>query len=159
MTIGFETFDINHPDASSLLMSLASSGIWGHCEIHFSDGAVGTAGDKRRGVMLISDKDKVYKPENWQYFQIPAKAEQEAKVRKYFVDRLDEKYNWTGIFGGMIAGFNLTNSNGQFCSEICFNAMVQAGIIQSYGLKGFQLSPSHLFEIVTRLGFKKVEKV
>lgn len=156
MTIGFETFDIDHPEVSTIIMSLASAGIWSHCEIHFSDGAVGTAGDKRRGVMLISDKDKVYKAENWQFFQIPAKAEQEQKVREYFINRINEKYNWTGIFGGMIAGFNITNSGGQFCSEICFNAMLQAGIIKDYGLKGFQLSPSHLYEILTRLKFEKL---
>lgn len=152
--IAFQTFPSKKQSITDIVMSMGSKGIYYHCEIHFRDGAVGSSANKNRGVLLISNQDKVYKPDEWIFYEIPCTASQEDRMREYFIKNLGAKYNFKGLLGNMVAGLNVKSNNAQFCSEICFNSMKNAGIISGFGLRASELSPSHLHTIIEKLGWK-----
>lgn len=153
--IAFQTFPSDKQTFRNMVMCMASKGIFFHCEIHFRDGAVGFSGDKGRGVVFLNKKDKEYFLDEWLIYDIPCSATQEDKMREYFLKNLNQKYNWKGIFGSMITGLNIDSKKAEFCSEICFNALTSAGIINNFGLRASELSPSHLQTIIEKLGWKR----
>ncbi|MDR6564958.1 MULTISPECIES: hypothetical protein [unclassified Arcicella] len=153
--IAFQTFSEKNQSLKDFVMCMAVKGVFFHCEIHFRDGAVGSSGNKNRGVVLISNKDREYKSGEWIFYEIPCTASQEDKMRDYFIQNLNQKYNMKGVLGSMVTGLNVDSKKAEFCSEVCFNSLTKAGIISNFGLKAQELSPSHLQTIIEKLGWKR----
>ena len=153
--IGFESFDPENATIKQAVMSMASRGEYYHCEIVFSDGAVGSAHDQRRGVTLSNVADRNYL-NDWLFFKVPCSVEQEKQIRNYFVEHQQKRYNWTGIIGSMVAGFNITSGFGKFCSECCFEALLFAGVIKDYGFIASELSPNDLLLLIQKLKWQEL---
>lgn len=148
--LAFETFPKDSISFKQMIMSLASNGIYIHCEIHFSDGSVGYAANKKRGIVLISNKDHDYS-DNWKFYEIPCTKAQEESMKNYFIERQNMKYNYKGIVGSMITGLNITSQKSAFCSEICYDAMIASGVLKDYGFEGSSLSPTNLEQLIEKL--------
>lgn len=154
--IAFQVIPEKKQSLKEIIMAFATSGIFIHCEIHFSDGSVGYS-DSHSGVVLKSIEDRVYN-ENWIYYQVPCNTEQEEIMKKYFIENAHLKYNLTGIIGNMITGLNIDFMGGQFCSQICFNAMVKAGVMKKYNFHPSEISPTDLQAIVQKINWKLCKK-
>lgn len=150
--LAFHSIPAENQTLSNMVMAFASNGIFIHCEIHFEDGSVGYTG-KKTGIALKSVKDRDYQ-KDWIFYEIPCNSSQAEIMRNYFIENQNLKYNWTGILGNMITGLNMDFVGGQFCSQVCFNALTKAQIMETYGFVPSEVSPSDLQAIIEKLNWK-----
>lgn len=136
-----------NPSFTEYLTAMGVGGIFWHCEIVFSNGAVGHAGNKGRGVSLLNVADRDYKSGNWEFFEIPATTDQEAIMYQYFVERQYYRYNTIGLFTSMLLGLNISVQNAVFCSEACLDAMKKAKVLE-IDINSNQVSPNYLYQLV-----------
>lgn len=134
------------------VMFLTSKGAI-HCEIIFTDNSVGYC-SRKTGLVLKSVNDTDYR-KDWVFYEIPFTPAQEQKAKEFFVLNQGKGYNWRGIIFSMIAGLNVTNDNAYFCSEICYQALTESGILKDYGFRASELSPENLQKIIKKLGWKR----
>ena len=85
---------------------------YSHCEFIFSDGLSGSAAYIDGGVRL---KNIVYKPEHWDFIDLPPEWEED--IRKEFETKVGLGYDILGNFGFIFPSFDNTK-NKYFCSEI-----------------------------------------
>ena len=104
-----------------LEMSLRYSRIT-HVEIEFSDGMSFSSSEQDGGVRF---KKIEYKPENWEFIEIPVTEVEENKIRKWCESKTNNAYNWWGIFFAMGINFFYTKNDDYFCSQIVTRALQQ----------------------------------
>lgn len=150
--LAFHSIPADNQTVKGMIMAMASNGIYIHCELMFSDGSVGYS-NKECGIVLKSVKDRDYSTD-WVFYEVPCNSFQESEMKKLFTDNQHLKYNWTGVFGNMVTGLNFDFTGGQFCSQICFNALVNAKVMQSYEFIPSEVSPSNLQAIIQKLNWK-----
>lgn len=150
--LAFHAIPVENHSFHDMIMAFASNGIFTHCEIHFTDGSVGYS-NQECGIVIKSVKDRDY-DKDWIFYQVPCDGFQEQILKSYFIENQHLKYNWTGIFGNMVTGLNFDFTGGQFCSQVCFNALIKAKIIQSHGFISSEVSPSDLQKIIEKLNWK-----
>jgi uncharacterized protein YycO len=139
-------------DFIEIVMGLVSNGVFFHCEIIFENGAVGYS-SKDTGVVLKNIQDRNY-TKDWFFYEIPCSEKQEQKIKEWFIQNQNLKYNWTGILGNMITGLSLDFTGGQFCSQSCFSALTTSGVMKDYGFVPSEISPSDLQLIIQKLNWK-----
>lgn len=150
--LAFHSIPAENQTIADLVMAFSSNGIFIHCEILFEDGSVGYTGVKT-GICIKSVKDRDYS-KDWIFYEIPCNDSQAEIMKNYFIENQDLKYNWTGVLGNMITGLNLNFAGGQFCSQVCFNALTKAQIMETYGFIPSEVSPSDLQAIIQKLNWK-----
>lgn len=151
--IAFCMIDEN-PSIIDCLIAKGVGGLFWHCEIIFSNGAVGHAGHNKRGVSLLNVADRDYDSGNWEFFEIPANDQQEEIIYQYFVERQFYRYNMKGVIVSMVFGLNSKVENAAFCSEACLNALEQAKVLK-IDINSNQVSPNFLYELVQKKNWKK----
>ena len=84
-----------------------------------------------------------YNPSCWEFIELPVSYTQRHKVGDFFKDKIGKKYDYLGILGFIFG--NRDSRDKWFCSEICTEALKQAGIIK-WNKDSARVSPNDLYE-------------
>jgi hypothetical protein len=96
-----------------------TEGIYSHCEIVFSDGMAASSSQMDGGVRT---KYIEFDPMVWDFIDIGGSPEYEAKVRQWFKDHEEERYDYLGLVGFVFRPVKGKGSR-KFCSEACLEAL------------------------------------
>ena len=103
----------------SRLVRFADRGAYSHCEVVFSDGLCASASWLDGGVRF---KQINFKPGHWDFVDISADVEEEARVRKWFAEHTGCRYDLPGSFGVVFRVFP-QSADRYFCSEAAAAAL------------------------------------
>jgi hypothetical protein len=123
------------------LIAMRHWGKYSHVELVFSDGLSFSSSIRDGGVRF---KRIEYKPDRWDFLDLPITAPEEYIVRRWAEDQLGKGYDKPGILA-YINPLRKQDPNRYYCSEICCEALQQIGWFRD--VDPAWVWPTKLFEL------------
>jgi len=101
------------------------------------------------GTIKVENKD--YPDWAWDFIEIVATPEQEAKCKAFLEAELGCGYDWVGIVMTQILGTGRQSKDKWFCSEECAAALQHAGF-RLGGMTPHKVSPGKLYDYLQTKG-------
>jgi len=114
-----------------------------HVEMVFGDEWCSTS----PRTMKVGCRKVAAKPENWTFVQVVCTPEQEEVLKNRFRSEYGKKYDWLGIVLTQIVPLSVDAPNRWFCSEICAQALIDAGLLHTE-LDANEYDPGELYSVV-----------
>lgn len=119
-----------------------TKGKYSHCEIVFMDGlwyGADAWNNEVRYAYFLPD------PANWDMIEISLAPKEELLVRAWCDSKVGKGYDYLGLILSQVIFLGIDCANRWFCSELCVEALQQAGRLKD--IKSHTIHPSLLAKI------------
>lgn len=136
------------------VMALGSGGEIVHCEIIFNNQGfvIGSSWNPTGTQFRALEPNRHH--ENWLYYNLGNQFD--AEMFQYIAERVDKGYTLMGLVTNMIMNLDLTYEKQNFCSQLCYETLKNAGHYPLPNLISSSISPNDLHRMVLDLNLNQV---